>query len=381
MRRSLLSLAFILIAGYSFCQTTVIDSFPHNSIMRTFQFYVPATYVPGQPVPLIIDLHGTGSSGANQAQRTDYMSIADTANFIIAYPDGTREPITQLRFWNYGPPLSSNVDDVGFLEALIDTVSAYYSINQNRIYCSGMSNGSFMAYYMACQSTRFAAIGGVTGSMSTAMYSSCNPSYPIPRIHVHGTDDNINPYNGNSSMQGIEDVTRFWVDQNSCDTTPTVFQVPNVDPADSCTAERFLYSNGVNGQTVELFRVNNGGHTWPGHYVFTFNGNTCMDFDATAELWRFFSQYEIAPSGTIENRSGIHLSVLPNPSDGLFQLRAENRVITTVIILDMQGRVVETLSGDNVQYMDLRHLQAGNYIARISGVDFSVAKKIVIGTR
>lgn len=379
MRRFALFLFSVFACGFSFAQTTIIDSLQHNSITRTFQFYVPASYVPGQPVPLVIDLHGTGSNGAAHALRTDYMSIADTANFIIAYPDGTREPITQLRFWNYGPPLSSNVDDVGFLEALIDTISAQYSINQNRVYCSGMSNGSFMSYYMACQSNRFAAVGGVTGSMSTAMYSSCNPQRPTPTIHVHGTDDNINPYTGTSSMQAVEDVTRFWVDENSCDTTPVIFSVADIDPSDSCTAERFLYSNGVNGHTVEFFKVTNGGHTWPGHYVFTFNGNTNMDFDATAELWRFFSQYEIAV-GVIENRSDIELSIFPNPSDGIFQLKTENRPVTSVEISDMQGRVVESFAGDNIQYMDLRHLQNGNYMATISGSDFCVVRKLVLTT-
>jgi polyhydroxybutyrate depolymerase len=379
--RHLFFLLSFFFCGFIFAQTTITDSLQHNSLERTFTMYVPAAYVPGQPVPLVIALHGTGSNGAAHAQRTDFMSIADTANFIVVFPDGTREPITQLRFWNYGPPLSSSVDDVGFLEALIDSISAQYSINQNRVYCSGMSNGSFMSYYMACQSDRFAAIGCVTGSMSTAMYSSCNPSRPTPAIHVHGTDDNINPYTGTSSMQGIESMVRFWVDENSCDTTPAVFQIPDADPSDSATAERFLYSNSVNGHTVEFFKVTNGGHTYPGHYVFTFNGNTCMDFDASAELWRFFSQYELSPQGTIENNSSVALTVMPNPSDGVFQLQAGNRAVTSVVVRDLQGRVVHTVADDNIQFIDLRHLANGNYTATISGNDFTVMKKLVLTSR
>lgn len=380
MRIIISTLGLLFIFGCCFAQSTIIDSIQHNSITRTFQFYVPASYVPGQPVPLVIDLHGTGSNGAAHALRTDYMSIADTANFIIAYPDGTREPLTQLRFWNYGPPLSSNVDDVGFLEALIDSISSQYSINQNRIYCSGMSNGSFMSYYMACQSNRFAAVGGVTGSMSTAMYNSCNPQRPTPAIHVHGTDDNINPYTGTSSMQAVEDVTRFWVNQNSCDTTPVVFQIPDIDPADSCTAERFLYSNGVNGNTVEFFKVTNGGHTWPGHYIFTFNGNTNLDFNATAELWRFFSQFEIVV-GVVEHRDDFQLSLLPNPSEGVIAVESGDRIVTGIAIYDLQGRLIETFVGEQIQYMDLRHLSNGTYIASLTGAGFSATRKLIISSQ
>ncbi|HTF02885.1 MAG TPA: PHB depolymerase family esterase [Bacteroidia bacterium] len=377
MRHYLFLLLLLFTCRYSFAQTTVADSLVHNSLVRTYSFYVPASYIPGQPVPLVIDLHGFGSDGPTHAQRSNFQAIADTANFIVAHPNGTRETITQQRFWNYGAPLVSSVDDVGFLEALIDTISADYSINQNRIYCSGMSNGTFMSYYVACQSNRFAAVGGVTGSMSVPMYNSCNPVRPTPTIHVHGTSDNVNPYTGTSSMQGIESVAVFWAVQNSCDTTPVITQLADTDPNDGATAERYVYNNGVNGHTVELFKVTGGGHTWPGHYVFTFNGNTCMDFDATAELWRFFSQYEITV-GVIENRNDIELSILPNPSDGVFQLQAGDRSITTVAVFDMQGRVVETFVGDNIQYMDLRHLQSGNYVARISGNDFFVVKKLVI---
>lgn len=97
--------------------------------------------------------------------------------------------------------------DVGFLEALIDTISAHYSINPDRIYSAGMSNGGFMSHYLACSSSRFAAIGSVTGPMSNDMYEFCNPSHAVPTIHIHGTSDPINPYNGNSSSKSINAVT------------------------------------------------------------------------------------------------------------------------------------------------------------------------------
>src|SRR5690606_16538 len=119
-----------------------------------------------------------------------------------------------IRFWNYGNVMGSTVDDIGFLEALVDTISAHYSIDENRVYCTGMSNGAFMAYALACNSSKFAAIAAVTGSMSLNMYNSCQPQMPIPVMHIHGTEDSTNPYDGTSSMKSIPDVISYWVNIN-----------------------------------------------------------------------------------------------------------------------------------------------------------------------
>ena len=121
----------IFLFGSLDAQTTVSGSFIHGGITRTYSFYVPASYTPGSPVPMVIGLHGLSSSGADFAQNRDFRPIADTANFIMVHPDGSA--MLGVRFWNYGNILGSTVDDVGFLEALIDTISASYSINPQRI--------------------------------------------------------------------------------------------------------------------------------------------------------------------------------------------------------------------------------------------------------
>lgn len=376
--KRLFFLFLLFTTGYLPAQTTVTGSFVHDSIVRTYSFYVPASYVPGQPVPLVLNLHGTGTDGNYQAQHRDFRPIADTANFIVAHPDGTIEPNLNQRFWNYGNVMSSSVDDVGFLEALIDTIAAQYSINPGRIYCVGMSNGGYMSYYLACQSSRFAAIGSVTGSMSTAMYNACNPVHPTPTIHIHGTNDPINPYTGNSSSKAIGDVTRFWVNQNSCDTTPVITPVPDLDGTDGATAERYLYPNGTGGHTVEHFKVTGGGHSWPGHYVFTLLGNTCMDFSASKEVWRFFSQYTLSGVGMAENHNAAGVTIYPNPARDYVTVGTENQVVTGVLLRDLQGRVIEHYSGENIRQLDVRRLSPGNYFIQLSGNGFYTVKKLVI---
>ena len=372
----LISLLLLFVAGYAQAQTTVNGSFVYGGITRTYSFYVPASYVPGTAVPLVLGLHGTSSSGSAFAQYRDFRPIADTANFIVAHPDGST--MLGIKFWNYGNVLGSTVDDVGFLEAMIDTISAHYSINQNRIYSAGMSNGSFMSYYLACQSDRFAAIAGVTGSMSVDMYNDCNPARPIPTMHIHGTEDPTNPYEGTSTMKAVEDVSLFWVNQNNCNINPAVTAVPNTNTNDGATAERYLYSNGTNGHTVEFFKVIGGEHTWPGSPMPGSSDVTCMDFDACKEIWRFFSQYGNGTVASVEAQDAVELKIWPNPAKEQIQIQSENKIATSTIITDMQGRVVETVSGENIQHVDLDKLEAGNYIVRISGNGFDVVKKLVV---
>lgn len=131
----------------------------HNGLTREYRIYVPAIYNSTQAVPLLLNLHGYSSNNAQQQVYGNFTNIADTANFILIHPNGTIGN-DGFRFWNSGFS-ASGPDDVGFLLALIDTISAQYNIDPNRIYTTGMSNGGFMSYELACQTTRFAAIASV----------------------------------------------------------------------------------------------------------------------------------------------------------------------------------------------------------------------------
>ena len=374
--KSLLSLFAVCAVGAIQAQTTVTGSFVHGGITRDYSFYVPASYQPGEAVPLVFNLHGLGTDGAYQAQNRDFRPIADTANFIVVHPDGSM--MFGMHFWNYGNVLGSTVDDVGFLEALTDTIAAHYTIDPARIYAAGMSNGSFLCYYLACQSNRFAAIGAVTGSMSVDMYNECVPEHPIPVMHIHGTDDSTNPYGGTSTMAGIEEVNQFWVNQNNCNTVPVITPFPDVNTTDNATATDYLYTGGINGHTVELIKVTGGGHTWPGAPVSASGGNTCMDFNATLELWRFFSQHENA-TVSVKTQTPIELSIWPNPGAGCVHIEtAADHPVTEIIIQDLQGRLVDKKAAKLIQSMDTDHLRAGNYMLQLSGDGFSVSKKLVV---
>ena len=335
--------AIVLSVAQNVFSQTVIRSMTHDGIQRSYRLYTPAIYDGSEAVPLVINLHGYGSNAFEQEVYGDFRQIADTANFIVIQPEGTQDA-GGTAFWNaFGSPTES-VDDIGFLSALIDTIAAGYNIDMNRVYSTGMSNGGFMSYTLACQlSNRIAAIASVTGTMVTPNLNACNTQGSMPVMHIHGTADPTVPYLG--SPQGfvaVEDLVDYWVAYNNCNPTAVQTAVPNVDLTDGCTADHFVYSGGDAGSSVEFFRINGGGHTWPGSNPFIAIGVTNRDFSASQEIWRFFSKYSLDGSvGMDEPRNEIPFSVYPNPSNGNAFLQFENAENRTLQVHNSTGQLIQ----------------------------------------
>ncbi|MEE4260372.1 MAG: prolyl oligopeptidase family serine peptidase, partial [Bacteroidales bacterium] len=179
-----------------FSQQTLNKSIIHDGIQREYILYVPATYNGNSATSIVLNFHGYGSSAAQQMWYGDFRPIADTADFLIVHPQGSL--FNGISHWNVGGwTIGSTVDDIGFVEALIDSVGADYNIDSTRIYATGMSNGGFMSFLLASQlSEKIAAIASVAGSMTPETYNNSNPSHPTPILQFHGTADGVVPYNG-----------------------------------------------------------------------------------------------------------------------------------------------------------------------------------------
>ena len=177
-------------------QVNLTDSIVSGGIYRSFMFYVPAVYSHLKAVPLIFDLHGLGSNNAQQEYYGEFRPIADTADFILVLPNGTVG--ANGRGWNNFATPGTGVNDLGFLSALIDTIEKRYAIDPSRIYSTGMSNGGFMSYDLACfLNQRFAAIASVSGSMIQIHKSACSPQHPTPVMEIHWTADPVVSFPGN----------------------------------------------------------------------------------------------------------------------------------------------------------------------------------------
>jgi hypothetical protein len=157
----------------------------------------------------VLNFHGYTSNDFEQMWYGDFRPIADTAGFLVVHPMGTVDLVGNTH-WNVGWGLST-VDDIGFTSALIDSLAAQYNINQDRIYSTGMSNGGFMSYQLACElSDRIAAIASVTGSFNVNQLTTCHPDHQMPVMEIHGTADPTVPYDGNALFAPIPSVVNFW---------------------------------------------------------------------------------------------------------------------------------------------------------------------------
>ena len=175
----------LLFLNISYSQQTINGSITHGGLTRTYILYVPASYSAGTPAPLVFNFHGYTSNATEQMFYGDFRPIADTAGFLLIHPMGTLDGSGQP-YWNSG--WGGTVDDIGFTSALIDSLSLTYSINQDRVFSTGMSNGGFMSYTLACElSDRIAAIASVTGAMNLNQSSTCNASHQMPVMEIHGT--------------------------------------------------------------------------------------------------------------------------------------------------------------------------------------------------
>ncbi len=277
------------VADAAVASCTGLESQPLDSVWtlesggrtRSFQVHVPESYDPATPMPLVFDLHGLAMDSDQQIWLSHMNEFADDHGFVAVHPDGIGNS------WNAGgccgTASSSDVDDVGFVSDMIDSLSSELCIDASRVFATGMSNGGHMSYRLGCDlADRITAVAPVAGTNTT---DSCSPSRPVPLIHFHGTADLVVPYNGNltESLPPVVETTTAWAVRNGCSETRTeVFA-----NGDSVCEE---FDDCPLGGQVTLCTVDGGGHTWPGGSPMVGLGTTTDDLSATAAMWEFWME-------------------------------------------------------------------------------------------
>lgn len=333
-------------------QLTVFDTITSGGLQRDFRMYVPASYDGSEAVPLLLNLHGYSSDNFGQALYANFNPVADTAGFITVLPNGTFDPLNPVyRFWNCFLPAGIGVNDVQFISDLIDSISAEYHIDPNRIYSTGMSNGGFMSHTLACElSNKIAAIASVAGVMSKARLSTCNAEHNMPVMQIHGTADPTVPYDGNADWVSADSIVKYWAVHNHCNAEPIFSEVPDVITTDLCTAEHYVYGSCYKGITTELFKIVGGEHTWPGTSII-FLGVTNQDINACAEIWKFLSRYRLDELTAVDENSGNEIKDIylqPNPFTNSFSLQLNPEMkINQILVYDYTGRIIFSTSDLN----------------------------------
>ena len=269
---------------------TNVCNFEHKGLERSFYIHAPTNIEQLDKIPLLFVLHGFGGSAERIMGYSNFQSIADESNFIAIFPQGSPfETIlsSASSHWNSGGwTVGSDVDDVDFINSIIDWVSGEYNIDQERIYSTGMSNGGFMSYHLACNlSSRIAAIASVTGSMTKQTFEDCDPTHPTPILQIHGAADTTVPYRGNSAlgMESIPVSLNYWATFNACNPEPIVAVADFFE--ESYSIEYWSYENCLNNTQVDLILHSTMGHFWP--------SMDSHSISASADIWSFLSKYNI----------------------------------------------------------------------------------------
>lgn len=265
-----------------------------DNLSRSYHIYVPASYSDTEPIPIVFNLHGGASTAIGYLNSIGNMRpIADTANFIIIYPQATTDSSGNPT-WHLGGEnsKSTSVDDVGFVSHIIDEVSSNYSVDLERVYVTGFSNGGYLAYEIACLlSNKIAGIGSVAGHMFIDTYNYCDPSHPTPLINIHGTEDFYDGIAGYYLDQNLSN--RYWTEYNNTDPDPVITYIEDTNTQDGSTVELHSWLNGDNGISVVHFKVMGGGHSYPNLNSSSSKGYENGDIDSNSEIWNFLSRYDI----------------------------------------------------------------------------------------
>jgi polyhydroxybutyrate depolymerase len=243
-----------------------LNTLTHDGVARTFLLHVPPGLSDSRPVPLVVGLHGyTASSSAFEGQSG--LSVkADAEGFIVAYPDGLRYPWTASnpQAWNAGGRYegwTGGTDDVGFIAQVIDEVRRHYAIDPARIYVTGHSNGSFMAYRVGHElSCTIAAIAPHSGPV--VYESPTPPRCPVSTLHLHAINDSTVSYAGRYTEDpnqmvspAVEVGMARWASLFGCGTSPEV-------TATYADSSRLQWRCPGASPTIELVRTSRGGHEW-----------------------------------------------------------------------------------------------------------------------
>jgi polyhydroxybutyrate depolymerase len=274
----------------------------HAGLERTARVYEPPTYVGDGTTPLVIVLHASGGTGKGAATYSnfDFEKLADRDGFVVAYPDGIENN------WNDGRDTTAHrahreqIDDVGFLERLIDDLSARYRIDPRRVFVTGTSNGAMMSYRLAAElSKKVAAIAPVIGNMPMPLIDEA-PTDPVSVLAINGTDDPVVPYDGGDigssrgEVASVRESLRFWIEHNGTNGRQRVRQLPDDYRQDDTTVAVREFPGGRDDTSVVAYTIRGGGHNPPSGLPFgpvSMMGRGNADFNAAQVIWDFFRRH------------------------------------------------------------------------------------------
>jgi polyhydroxybutyrate depolymerase len=269
----------------------------HQDMERTYHCYIPRRCQLGQPMPLVMVFHGGGQgTGERIAHVTGFNQLAEQKGFLVLYPNAIdyhwRDGREQKRNRLTTKVLDPSIDDVGFVDALIDKIQENNDVDSSRIYATGISSGGFFTQRLACElSDRIAAFASVASTFPTKLIDCCKPSRPVSILLIGSQTDPYVPWKGGdlhgTQILSVSETIDFWRKNNRCDLES--------EREIAVDFEKIRYFSCSSQSEVVLMRIIGGGHTWPGGrgQPRLIVGPTSQ-VDATATIWNFFERHSLS---------------------------------------------------------------------------------------
>ncbi len=307
--------AFLLFVSFSnnnIRGTNYRDTMTFGGFKRSWLIHVPLSFSISKSMPLLIVLHGGGGTAMNMVKLTleGFDRLSDQKGFVVVYPEGIDKHWNDGRNSKVADSENENIDDVGFISALIDNLIKKMSIDPRRVYATGMSNGAIMSYRLACElSNKIAAIAPVAGNIPVNLIPGCSSSQPVSVLAINGTKDPLVPFAGGEvtgpfgmkkmgKVLSAPESVIFWARKNNCSMTPLITYEPDINPDDGTLIKKEVYNNGKNNSEVIFYIIEGGGHTWPGGNQYlgeNIVGRTNRDINADEVIWSFFEKHTLQP--------------------------------------------------------------------------------------
>ncbi|MBX7165584.1 MAG: hypothetical protein K1X74_04480 [Pirellulales bacterium] len=269
----------------------------HNGLKRRYLVHLPQGRETQANLPLVLAFHGGAGRADSQVRQSLMNDTSDQQGFIVAYPDGTGR--AGFLTWNAGTccgyAIEHQIDDVGFTAALIDQLQQQYKIDPKGVYATGMSNGGMLCYRLACElSDRIAAIAPVACALHV---NGPQPKRPVPICHFHGLKDPNVLFQGGLGPNQLQktphrsnaETLGFFIKAYGLSPQPT-----DVHREQDYILERYEPAPGQGGAPIWLYKLPEGGHTWPGGVDITARFNTgklIASVKANTLMWEFFQHF------------------------------------------------------------------------------------------
>lgn len=304
---SILALAVLPACGRS--ADPRLETIAVGALEREFLLHVPDG-LPDAPLPLVFVFHGGNGHAVGTMNLTRFNEVADREKFLVVYPQGVGRSWNDGRVTEVTQAHREGVDELAFFDSLLAHLSERHPVDARRVHATGISNGAIFSHYLAAKRAgKVASIAPVVGGIADPFHERFDPAQPVSVLIVQGTADPLVPYEGGKiagpdgkNRGGIiatDEAVRLWTRANGCSPEPEVAWLPDRDPGDGCRTESRTWSGGRDGTEVVLWRIEGGGHTWPGGLQYLparIIGPVTRDF-GSQEIWEFFERNPKRPPG------------------------------------------------------------------------------------